>query len=326
VRKLLYCVALLLVGQLSPAWAQFSAKPEPAKGNAPAVAPPQVAQETSHRWEVGVRIRAVGGPCAGLFGTVPVPTDFPEQRVKIVNEDISPHVRSVKYRTQDGIKQMLFEVPMLPAGETAKALLTLEIAKSSIVAPTDTASLVIPKSVPVDLRKYLGPSPYIETVNPKIKALAKELAEGHEGAWQQIEAVYNGVREKVKVENDKLKGAAATLRDGKGRYEDVTSLFVACCRTLKVPARMVYVTDDAYAEFYLEDAEGNGRWIPCNVASKQPEFGGVSDQKPILQKGDNFRVPEKKEPQALVAEFLTGKGGTGGKPEVEFVRRLEPAQ
>lgn len=322
VRSILLCTAALIAsGGWNVASAQFSNKPDVPAGNAA----PTIDKEGSHRWEVGVRIRAVGGPCAGLFGTLPVPNDWPEQRVRIVNEDISQHVRRVKYRTIEGIKQMLFEIPALPAGETAKALITFEISKSSILPPEDTSTLVIPKSVPADMRKCLGPSPYIETVNPKIKALAKELTEGKENAWQQVEALYNGIREKVKVENEKLKGAAATLRDEKGRYEDVTALFVACCRTIKVPARMVYVPDDAYAEFYLEDAEGKGHWFPCNVASKEPEFGSVKDQKPILQKGDNFRIPEKKEPQAFVAEFLTGKGGTGGRPEVEFVRRLEPS-
>ncbi len=312
---------MLLGGWLNVASAQFSNKPEEPAGKAA----PTIDKEAAHRWQVGVRVRAVGGPCAGLFGTIPVPNDFPEQRVRVVSEDISTHVRSVKYRTQEGIKQMVFEVPTLPAGETAKALVTFEVVKSSILPPENTATLEIPKTVPSDVRRYLGPSPNIETVNPKIKQFAKELAQSHEGAWAQVEAVYNGVREAIKVENDKLKGAAATLRDGHGRYEDVTSLFVAACRTLKVPARMVYVPDDAYAEFYLQDADGKGHWFPCNVAGKEPEFGSVKDQKPILQKGDNIRVPEKKEPQSFVAEFLTGKGGTGGRPEVEFVRRLEPA-
>ena len=40
-------------------------------------------------------------------------------------------------------------------------------------------------------------------------------------------------------------------------------------------------------------------------------------------RGDNFRVPEKKEAQRYVAEFLTGKTGRGlAKPNVQFVRKL----
>jgi len=45
--------------------------------------------------------------------------------------------------------------------------------------------------------------------------------------------------------------------------------------------------------------------------------------RPILQKGDNYRVPEKKQPQRYVAEFLKIKSIRGGGiPQVEFVRQV----
>jgi hypothetical protein len=79
-----------------------------------------------------------------------------------------------------------------------------------------------------------------------------------------------------------------------------------------------------YPEFYLEDKEGTGHWIPCQAAGTR-DFGSMPDTRPILQKGDNYRVPEKKEPQRYVAEFLTGKARGGGKPTARFVRELLPA-
>ena len=131
------------------------------------------------------------------------------------------------------------------------------------------------------------------------------------------------MRERVKFEvdnKDKFKGAVGALRDGKADKEDLTSLFVALCRVHKVPARMVWSMDSCHAEFYLHDAAGKGLWIPCQLHDDK-QFGTISDHRPILEKGDNFKVPEKKDPQRFVAEFLTGKGG-GGKPQVEFRRRL----
>jgi hypothetical protein len=110
------------------------------------------------------------------------------------------------------------------------------------------------------------------------------------------------------------------LRDGHADKEDLNSLFVALCRAHKVPARMVWSLDSCHAEFYLQDAAEKGLWIPCQLHGEK-QFGQVSDHRPILEKGDNFKVPEKKEAQRFVAEFLTGKGG-GGKPQVEFRRRL----
>ncbi len=41
----------------------------------PAVEKPPESQ--THKWEFGISIRAVGGPCAGLLGTFPVPMDWP---------------------------------------------------------------------------------------------------------------------------------------------------------------------------------------------------------------------------------------------------------
>ena len=50
----------------------------------------------------------------------------------------------------------------------------------------------------------------------------------------------------------------------------------------------------------------------------------MPDERPILQKGDNFRVAEKpRDPQRYVAEFLKGLPTPGGgKPRVKFVRKM----
>jgi hypothetical protein len=283
-------------------------------------------QPVKQRWKVGVEIQAVGGPCNGLFGTVPVPKDWPEQQVKIVDEEISPYVRRVTYRDLDGVQQMLFAVPQLPPGETAKALVTFEITRTAIQPPADRESFVVPQNLPRDIRPYLGASPSIECRHPSIRAKADELTKGRSGGWAAVETIYDWVRDNVKFTNGKMQGAVATLRDKQGGRDDLTSLFIALCRAAKVPARTVFVPDNCYAEFYLESTDGKGQWFPCQVAGTR-EFGSLSDRRPILQKGDQFNLPEKKEPQRFVSEFLTGQGGRGaGVPDVRFVRSLLPGE
>src|SRR6185503_9705096 len=127
---------------------------EPAKA-LPPVAEQPVASET-HKWEFGISIRAVGGPCAGLLGTFPVPMDWPEQQVKVASEQISPVARH-QYRTTDGLKQMVFNVPQLAGGGTAECLVTFEIVKQAQKPPADTTRLVVPKDPPREIKKYLGP-------------------------------------------------------------------------------------------------------------------------------------------------------------------------
>jgi hypothetical protein len=314
-RPLFCCSAAYLALLPALAAAQFDGRPAEDRL--------RLGESKTQSWEFGVSIRAVGGPSTGLFSTFPVPADWPEQQVKVVNEEITPNVRRSTYREIDGLKQLLVEVPQLAPGDTATCFVTLEITRHAILPPADTTALVVPKSPPRDVRKALGTSPYIESTNARIRSLARELTDGREGAWEQVQAIVEGVRERVKLEpgnRDTFKGALGAIRDGDANKEDMTATFVALCRAAKIPARMVWAMDYVYAEFYLDDAAGKGAWYPC-VVHEKAELGALQDLRPILEKGDNFSVPESKAPQRFVAEYLTGKGG-GGRPSVEFRRRM----
>ena len=276
----------------------------------------------TEQWKVGVKITAKGGNCSGLFATIPVPTEWePEQIVRVIKEDFSSEVRSVKFRTIDGgVKQMLVNIPNLPAGKTAHALITYEVDRHPTKAPEDTSGFELPvkKRLPRQLKKYLAASPFIEVRNRQIRSVAKDLKDPELEAWEQVEKIYDWVRENVEYENGPLKGALAALRDKNGDCEELTSLFIALCRSMDIPARTVWVPDHCYPEFYLQDAEGNGQWFPCQAAGARA-FGSMYETRPVLQKGDNFKVPEKKDRQRYVSEFLKGLK-SNGKPVVEFIR------
>lgn len=315
---------------------------EPEKAVLPAAEKP--AESQTHKWEFGIAIRAVGGPCAGLLGTFPVPMDWPEQQVKVANEQISPAAQH-RYRTTDGLQQMVFNVPQLAGGASAECFVTFEITKQAQKPPSDVSRFVVPKDPSPPIKKFLAPGPLIEANNAKVRNLARELTADKETAWEQVRAILAGVREAVKYERDpkaEFKGVIAALRDGKADREDVTATFVAVCRAAKIPARIVWAMDYCYAEFYLEEtpaadeaASGDdksakskkskdkapkGAWYPA-VVHEKAELGICNDFHPIMQKGDNIKVPEEAAVQRYVKEFLRGKGGTGGKPSVEFRRR-----
>ncbi|MBP86737.1 MAG: transglutaminase [Planctomycetaceae bacterium] len=278
-------------------------------------------KELTQRWKVGMSITAAAGPCGGIYGTATVPTDWPEQRVRVVEEDFSSEVSNVKYRTLDnGVKQMLVSIARLEAGREAHAFVTFEVTKSSILAPDDPTQFKIPKRVPRDIGKFMAPSPFIESRHPKIKSLARDLVKDKENAWEKVESMYDWVRENVEYVNGPLKGAMAALKDRNGDCEELTSLFIAVCRANRIPARTVWIPGHCYPEFYLHDKDGTGHWIPCQAAGTR-DFGSMPDHRPILQKGDNYRVPEKRKPQRYVAEFLK-IDSAGGKPQVKFVREL----
>jgi len=303
----------------------FGVAPSSQFGPAPDGKGPQLAKDLTQRYQIGMIITAKGGPCTGIYGTAPLPIDWPEQTVQVISEEMSPNVQKVDYRTLGGtVKQMLVSMPYIAPGDEAKAVVTLEIRRFSLTPPTDPSIYVLPndKKMPKELRQFLLPSPLIESSHSKIRGIAKELMVAHkdDSAWKKVEAIYDWTREHVEYVNGPIKGALRALQDGNGDCEELSSLFIALCRASNIPARIVWVPDHCYPEFYLEDADGKGYWFPCQAAGTR-EFGGITEHRPILQKGDNFQVPEKpRDRMRYVAEYLTGKGGN---PGVKFIRELQ---
>jgi len=282
---------------------------------------PTLGDARVQKFRVGIEVTAEGGPCRGIYATLPVPGDWPEQKVQVVAEDLSPDVRALRYRVlPGGVKQMVVEIPDLPAGERAHAIVTFALERSSIIAPADTDSLTIPEKPDRALKAFLGASPYIETRHPKIMKLAKATGEGLDG-WEKVEAIYDTVREKVEYRNCELKGAARALADGWGDCEELTCLFIAMTRVEGIPARTVWVEGHCYPEFYLVDGEGQGWWYPCQAAGARA-FGAMPDQLPILQKGDGFRDPDRPgKTLRYVSEFIRGSAvDGGGSPQVKWIR------
>ena len=276
--------------------------------------------ELLQRWQSGVMIQAAGGACTGIVAYIPVPVDWPEQQVNIAEEDISPEAKVDYVTVDETVKIMVVRIRYLAAGKTARALVTFQVRRSSLLPPDETDQYVLPDLKKLDrgLRVYLGPSPLIESRDRRIRSLAKEIAGDEEKAWDKVEAIYDWVRQKVEYKNGPIKGALKALEDGTGDCEELTSLFIAICRAAGIPARTVWVPGHCYAEFYLEDAQGKGHWFPCQTAGSR-EFGGITEHRPILQKGDNFRPPwNTRDHQRYLAEHLTG---TGGRPRVKWVRK-----
>ncbi|REK19614.1 MAG: transglutaminase domain-containing protein [Planctomycetota bacterium] len=292
--------------------------------------------ETTNRVQVGVVITA-NSPIFNAVATVPVPADWPEQKVRVVDEDVSSVVKRLTYRDitgGGGQRQMVVQIPQLPAGQEAHALVTYEVTRRALQPPEDTSVYSIPKRLPRTLMLNIGPSPSIESRHPKIISAAREAVAEREAqlsaapgaettdseltAWQQVEAIYDWTRNHVTYKKGDLKGAARALIDGEGYVDDLTSLFVAMCRVHKIPARTVFYNGGCYAEFYLEDNQGEGHWFPCQVAGARL-LGGIDEVRPILQKGDNFRNPEnRKESLRWVREYFHAKG-RGRGPRIEFV-------
>jgi hypothetical protein len=280
---------------------------------------------TTVRFRVGAEITASRGACKNILAMVTVPLDCPEQQVKIVAEDFSPDVRDVTYRPLPGgeVKQMVISIPFLANGATAHAIVTAEVTTHTVLPPEKTDELKIPKKIPSKLKIYTIGSPYIEVNHQRIHTLSKELLDDLKDTatdWEKIEAIYDGVLKKINYVEGPDKGAVEALRDKQADCQGRSAVFIALCRANKIPARMVWVHGHCYPEFYMERAEGDGQWYPCESAGTRA-FGEMPLARPILQKGDNFRVPERKEHLRYASDYMIGVPTPGaGKPKVKYIR------
>lgn len=279
------------------------------------------------QFQVGAEITARGA-VRDIKAVVAVPLECDEQEVRIAQEDFSSEVASVEYRDLKGglARQMVIEIPYLAAGATARAVVTYDVTTRPVLPPedTDTAKLTIPDKPDREVRNFLSASPYIEARHSSIRRLARGLMKDADEKltdWQRVELLYDAMLDKVQYVEGPDKSALDTLRDGSADCHGRSAVFIALCRAAGIPARVVWVNNHCYAEFYLEDESGEGAWHPVESAGSRA-FGEMPLARVILQKGDNFRLPEKpRERLRYATDFLIGKPvGGGGQPRAKFIR------
>ena len=265
-------------------------------------------------------MQAKSGTVVGVEATFPIPSSWPDQKVRIVNREFSVHVSSQRFRkSRDGVEQVMLKMARIAPGQIATATCTYEITKTNLPIPEKPETLIVPRKAGRDVKRHLGASPQIESRHASIRGKLAMLVKEKKTAWKQVEAIYDFVRENIKFQDGRLKGAVSSLRDGHASRQDLVNTFIAFCRAHRVPARTVWVPDHSYAEFYLEDDQGKGRWYQCDLIGAR-QFGAVTDQRPILQRGDRFQVPEKgRTPLRFVPEHIKARGS---RPAIQFVREL----
>jgi len=277
------------------------------------------------QWRLGLKLRTPVTFTNGL-ATFPIPMDWPEQSVTVTGREVSGSVTQMQVRDlPGGARQAVIGIARMTANTSLEVLLDYQIEKRDIIAPGLTETLVVPPRILRELRVYMGSSPMIDTTHRQIRALSRELAvasEADTSAWQTVRRIFDRVRQEVTYTEGPIRNASDALNDGKGDCEDMTSLFVALCRNAEIPARMVWIPGHCYPEFYLEQRGGgsdSGHWYPCQAAGSDL-FGEMQEDRPILQKGDRFKIPgHRKMVRYIVESFRCDRSGNGD-PKIEFIR------
>jgi len=256
-------------------------------------------------WEFGLQIDS---PAASrqISATFPVPREWPEQEVELLEEFQSDNVSKFdRKKPTKWTEQFAFTVKQIPAGQSEKAYVRFRVKKKMIQAPKDTSVFVKAKKVPSKLKDFLKPSPLIESKDKRIRAIAAELEDSSLNAWDQVKF-------------DKVNRSCLEALDNEhGDCGELSSLFIALCRAQGVPARAVWIPGHTYPEFYLQDATGKGHWFPCQAAGSYA-FGSMAEIRPILQKGDRFKMPGEKEPVRYVRPSVEA---FGAPVNIRWIRR-----
>jgi hypothetical protein len=242
---------------------------------------------------------------------------------------VSWQFRELPVNAQPLARQILMSIPGLPPDNHMEILFEVQIEKSFINPPTDTSIFRIPKKTNTkELNWHMGNSPMIDANASDIKRIAKSIKESNPpDAWSHVERIYDWVRNNIEYRNGTIRNTREAMKDKKGDCEEMSGIFIAICRASGIPARCVWIPEHCYPEFYLEDDEGKGHWFPCQVAGDR-QFGQMHDYRPILQKGDRFKVPEKQGLEHYVSQFFKCQRRPTGPlaPSVEPVLDLGPLQ
>ena len=263
-------------------------------------------------WEFGLKLTSPSD-ARGITATVPIPMEWPEQKIEILSEEKSDGVGSIRFKNPTKqTQQFSFSVNRMTAGTPEMAVIRFKIKKSFIKRPKNTSEFTRGGKLPSEVRSFLKPSPFIESNSKEIRKIASSLEDNSLDAWSQVEKNYTWVRENIEYKFDKqIHSCLRALTVKHGDCEELSSLFIALCRAQGIPARAVWIPGHTYPEFYLTDANQKGTWFPCQAAGSYA-FGEMPEPRPILQKGDRFRIAGQREEVRYLRPTLVAKQAPRG--------------
>ena len=273
------------------------------------------------QFELSIGIELQGkGNAGGVMATTPVPLELPEQKVEdvqIKTEGCEAEIRQLAPEAG----QLLLAAAGIEKGQKviAEAIYKLTLFKQYHGYEKEQFP-ARQKAVPKELRLYLGESPGIQSRDKAVKDLAQKVGGQIEHPWDKAKAYYRWVWDNITARIGPYTNVLIALKDRVGDCEERAAVFVALCRAAEIPARLVWVPNHNWAEFYLTDVQGEGRWIPAHT-SAYSWFGWTGAHELVLQKGDSIRIPELPKPQRLLEDWLRR---SGAKPDARYFADLKP--
>jgi len=270
---------------------------------------------------IGVELRGEGD-ALNIEAATPVPLDHPEQKIDSVRLDTEGCQASFQ-EVGEGASLLYFSASQIGRGQKIWAIahykLTLKKQYLGYAVGHFPAEQPPP---PAPIRKqYLQESPGIQTSSPEVRKLLVQLrSQDQPHPWRLAERCQAWIAENIQPQVGKFIGVVNSLKARHGDCEEMAAIFVAVCRAAAIPARLVWVPNHNWAEFYLTNHEGTGCWIPVHTACYR-WFGWTGVHELVIQKGDRVTPLHERKPQRLLGDWLQW---VGKRPAVRYVAELKP--
>jgi hypothetical protein len=271
---------------------------------------------------LNVGIELVGqGDGAQIKATTPVPIDCPEQKIeeeRIESQGCEAQVREIGPDT----RQLCIVAPQIASGQTIAAVAHYKLTISKQYHHYQRDQFPQEQKIPGDVRRtYLGESPGIQTRCKEIRQLLGQLSGDAKHPWDLAEKFAAWIPRNIRPQIGPYTSVPAALENRVGDCEEMSAVFVALCRAAGIPARLVWVPNHNWSEFYLTDKQGQGHWIPAHTACYF-WFGWTGAHELVLQKGDRVRLPERGGKLfRLQEDWLQWMGR---RPAVRYLAELTP--
>lgn len=269
---------------------------------------------------VGVEMQGTGN-VRHLKAATTVPVECPEQTLEDFKLETSG-CEAIIRTLAPGAAQLIVSAASLSAGQVLRAVATFYFKLYKQYHHYERERFAYPQKAPNDVRKaYLQDSPGIQTSARAVTELARQLSADAAHPWDQARVFAEWVPENIEARMGPYTSVTAALKDRVGDCEERAAVFVALCRSVGIPARLVWVPNHNWAEFYLHDADGVGSWIPAHT-SCYSWFGWTGVHELVLQKGDRLEIPERSKKRLRL--FEDWAQWSGARPRLRWVAEMFP--
>ncbi len=198
-----------------------------------------------------------------------------------------------------GNMYIYYDLSGFGAKEKFKVITKRECAVSAYTELIPTRSATV---INAENQMFLYPKERIESDEPELIAKAKELTEGITTDYKKAEAIFAYVNVNMSYDTSSAyanKGALSALESMKGVCEEFATLFVAMCRAVDIPSRVIEgykiqdeksgdevigtkLVDHVWGEIYLEEFG----WVPVEPTI---EYSVGGERKPYFDSFGNLK-------------------------------------